>query len=584
MSILLQVKNLKKSYGPHTILDEANFTVQKKQKIAIIGRNGAGKSTLFKIITGKEKADDGETITFDRTAIGYIQQEDNFKNDDTVISYLLRESEKEPWECAKIAAKFELKNNILEEKISNLSGGYQMRVKLTLMLLAGPNLLLLDEPTNYLDLSTMLLLEKFLISYNGSYLIISHDRRFIKNTCDEIIDIENGKAYHYPGPLESYLKFKQEKQIFNENFNKKQEAKRKHLQKFIDRFGAKASKAAQAKSKAKQIARITDIDIENTLSTAIIKIPKATTKKGLCYRIENLTIGYPKKTIAKNINLDIEKGAHIAILGDNGHGKSTLLKNVANTLSPLSGSIKPANNLRVSYYAQHITSELNKNETVEKYLYRSANSQFETEEIFRMAGNFLFTDDDIKKSISILSGGEKARLCLAGMFLSTNDVLILDEPTNHLDFETAEALALALSESNATILFVSHDRTFTNIVADEIIDVNSGEIKRFNGDYYDYLVNIKTSFTEDPSNNNKKADDKKAIKRQIFEDNKNFKKQLNRIETELEKTKQEKQDILKQYEENPMNTSPELKKSLDETIIKINELENEWLITSEKIK
>lgn len=578
MSILLQVKNLQKSYNGQVLLESASFTVAKKQKIAVIGRNGAGKSTLFKIITGQEEKDGGEITINEETRLGYLKQEDDFCADDTVMSYLLRESGQEDWQCAKTAAIFELKNNLLEQKIAALSGGYRMRVKLTLMILKSPNLLLLDEPTNYLDLSTMLLLEKFLQSYQGAYLIISHDRRFIKNVCNEIIDIEYGRAYHFPNRLEPYLKFKKDKIVFAEKFNKKQEAKKKHLQSFIDRFGVKASLAKQAKSKEKQIARIKTIDIENSLSTVSFHIPGADKKKGLAWRLEDLAIGYPGKQVAAGIEINIEKGEHLAVLGDNGQGKSTFLKTLAGELQPSAGTFKPNPNLRIAYYAQHIIETLNPQETVESFLIRSSDKNHTAEDVYRLAGDFLFSLDDIKKPISVLSGGEKARLCLASILLKTNDVLLLDEPTNHLDFETAENLAIALAESNATILFISHDRTFTNIIAEKLLEVKNQTIKTFYGTYEEYIDYLEANFS--PENRLTKvitASEEKLAKREKYKNEKQRKKDLNKIEKKLEALKIEKEMLIKDFEDNPTNPNPEKVVRFKEISEEIIEQENQWL-------
>jgi len=590
MATLLQVNNLKKKYGHQIILDGVSFVVSDKQKIGVIGRNGAGKSTLFKIIMEMEKADTGDVITFDCTHIGYLKQEDDFLKEDTVLSYLIRESGKEEWRCSKIASQFELKNELLNTRIKDLSGGYQMRVKLSLMLLFEPNLLLLDEPTNYLDLSTMLLLENFLKKYNGSYLIISHDRRFIKNTCKEILEIESGKAYSYDGELEDYLKFKKEKLVFSEKYNKKQEAKRRHLQQFVDRFGSKATLASAAKSKEKQIARLKTIDIKNSLSSVVINIPNATTKKGLALRIKKLGIGYRNKAVASDIELDIDRKSHLAVLGDNGQGKSTFLKTIANELDVVDGEFHWAKDLQIAYYAQHIVTMISGDETVESFLERSAGQNRVIEEIYKMAGDFLFSQDDIKKPISVLSGGEKARLCLAGLLLHSNDVLLLDEPTNHLDFETAEALALALANSNTTIFFISHDRTFTNIVANNILEVKDGKIKRFHGNYDDYIYYLKKnsgliSNTEkevvkevDLEYPNEKA--KRIMKR---EEQKVLKKELSRIEKKMEKLKDEKETILAMFASNPTNHSIELNSRLKKIEIEIPELEDQWFEINEKV-
>jgi len=584
MKNLLQVSGLSKSYGPDVIFDEATLNVNAGQKMAVIGRNGAGKSTLFKIITGIEESDSGKIQVFDQTRLGYLKQEDDFLPEDTVMSYLLRMSEEEEWKCAKIASQFELKGDFLDKKISDLSGGFQMRVKLSLMLLFEPNLILLDEPTNYLDLSTVLLLENFLRDYRGAYMIISHDRRFIKETCNEVLDIEHGKAFHYPGPLENYLEFKIEKRSLDEKFNKKQDDRKKHLQQFVDRFGAKASKAAQAKSKTKQIEKLEFIGIKNTLSNVRMKIPEPFSEKGFCWRLEHLEIGYEDKSVASDINLDITRGEHIAILGDNGEGKSTFMRTLAEKLPSLSGVLKPATNLKVGYYAQHVAMEMNPKETVEAYLEKSSDHSHTIEEIYKMASNFLFKDEDIKKPISILSGGEKSRLALAGLLLNRFDVLLLDEPTNHLDFETAEILAFALAESKVTVLFITHDRTFVSILADRIIEVGGGDVKHFYGDFENYIGTLQHNKKEETESEKEFASLEKDKRREAFIVNKALKQQIKRLETQLKTLKNERDKIMKKFEDHPNDPNSSLVGKLQILEEQIPDLEEEWLEVSEKLQ
>ncbi|PLX28141.1 ABC transporter [Candidatus Parcubacteria bacterium] len=578
MSVLLQVQNIKKSFAGQAVLDEVSFCIGERQKIALIGRNGAGKSTLMLIINRITKADEGEVIISEGTRLGIIEQEDDFLEDETVLEYLLRKSDKEAWQCAKTASIFNLKNERLEMKVLELSGGFQMRVKLTAMLLSDPNLLLLDEPTNYLDLSTMLLLENFLISYKGACLIISHDRRFIKNVCKEVVDIERGKAYHFPGRLEAYLAFKREKLEEVQKINKKLGKKKAKLQKFIDRFGAKASKAKQAKSKEKQMKRIEMIAIENSLKIANIKIPEATNRKGFAYRNLGLEIGYKDKSVASDIEVEISRGEHLALLGDNGEGKSTYLKTLAVRLDPIAGKIRLSKNLRIAYYAQHISRELNGQETVERYLERKAGNLFRIEQVMKMAGDFLFSSQDLKKPISVLSGGEKARLCLAGIFLQENDILLLDEPTNHLDFETAESLALALAESNATVIFTSHDRTFTSIVSEGVLEVKKGRIKRLYGDYIEYLERLLDELKIKKTEEKKKEENKKKEERKaIYEKSKKNARQMQRIEKNLEDLKKEKDELIGFFLENPTSIDLEKQNRLKELEQIIIDMESEWM-------
>jgi ATP-binding cassette, subfamily F, member 3 len=497
MKVLLQVSGLHKSFGPVVILDDATVSFCENQKIGVIGRNGAGKSTLCKIITGHEEADAGEVNKSTDLRLSYLEQHDPFKMDETVIEFLMRYSGKEDWECGKVAGKFQLKNKILNTKIGGLSGGYRTRVKLTSMLLRDPNFLILDEPTNYLDLKTLILLENFLQDYDGAFLIVSHDREFLKKTCEHTLEIENGNATLYPGTVEEYLIFKEEQKEQALSSNKNIEAKKKQLQEFVDRFRAKASKASQAKSKMKQIEKLKTIEVGHPLSNVHIRIPAVERRNGIALRCNDLVIGYPEKRVADRINIEIHQGQHVAVLGDNGQGKTTFLRTLAEDLTPLGGEFKWGYGLKIAYYAQHVFSTLHPENDVFTHMYSMAAPDVTRQEILNLAGSFLFKGDDVKKKVSVLSGGERARLCLAGLLLTKSQVLLLDEPTNHLDFETVEALGKALKTFAGTLFFISHDRTFVNLVATEIIEVNNGAVVRYPGNYEDYVYHLENNVTEE---------------------------------------------------------------------------------------
>lgn len=583
MTLLLQIENISKKYGHKVLFENASFTVYEKQKIGVIGRNGAGKSTLFRLILSQESPDSGNIRILDSTYIGNIEQEDSFLANDTILSYLERKSDTPEWECAKLASEFQFVNSDLQKKVTSFSGGYQMRIKLMAMLLQKPNLLLLDEPTNYLDLQTLLLLEDFLKQYKGAYLIISHDRRFLENTCEETLEIENGKITHFPNKLSFYLEHKALKQETLENYNKKQEKKRKHLQKFVDRFRYQASKATQAQSKIKQIEKIQFAELEATLPTVRIKSPQTENTKGMAFRMDDLVIGYPDKKVAQNINIEIAKGQHIAILGNNGQGKSTFIKTLLGHISPLDGVLKVNPNMKIGYYDQHITSSLDKEQTVEQFLYNAYGNNSNPEEIFKMAGNFLFQDEDIKKTISMLSGGEKSRLCIAGLLLQKYDVLVFDEPTNHLDFQTAENLAHALKDSNLTLLFISHDRTFTNILADFLIEVNNNTVKRRHTSYSEYLSDLKEQTLFQPAKKVKKDPQKKEEKKQHYQEKKDLKKLLIKTEKHLEILKNEKKNIHEFFLKNPESLDTKKLKRLKEIPEEIEKIEHQWLDIYTKI-
>ena len=490
MPAILQLKDIHKSFGAHVIFDDAGVALNSEQKAGFIGRNGAGKSTLCKIIIGQEPADSGKVIRSADLRLSYLEQHDPFAPSETVLAFLARYTGQEPWRCGEVAARFQLKNELLETPVKSLSGGYQTRVKLTAMLLNDPNFLILDEPSNYLDLKTLILLEEFLQDFEGGFLIVSHDREFLKKTCDHTLEAENGRLALYPGTVEEYLTFKQEQRAQAISTNETIESKRKQLQAFVDRFRAKASKAGQARSKMKQIEKLKTLDLAEAQSTVQIKIPAVQPRNGVAFRCKDLAIGYPEKLVAKGIRVDVDHGAHVAVLGDNGQGKTTFLRTIAGDLAPKGGSFRWGFNCEVAYYAQHVVAGLDRTQDVFTHLESRAARSVTRQELLMMAGCFLFKGNDVKKSVSVLSGGECARLCLAGLLLMKSSVLLLDEPTNHLDFETVEALGAALRQFQGTVFFISHDRTFVNMMATQILEVRNGSVAQYPGSYSDYVYHL----------------------------------------------------------------------------------------------
>lgn len=586
MATLLTIEKLNKSYHQQALFKDADLAIHSKQKIGVIGRNGAGKSTLFRMIVGQETQDSGIIAIQPITRLGYLEQHEQINPDESVMEFLERTTGKENWQCAKVAGKFEIKNELLNAKLSSLSGGYQMRIRLSSMLLKEPNLFLLDEPTNYLDVHTQLLLEKFLRDYSESFLIISHDREFLKRTCEQTLEIEQGNLTIFPRPIDEYLAYKEERLAFAKLYNKKIEREQRHLQDFVDKFRYKASKASQAQSKLKAIEKLQILDIQSPLVTVRIKIPNIETKKGLLFRSEKLAIGYPNKTIAENITLDIDRGEHVAILGDNGQGKTTFLKTLAGELSSIGGKFKWAVDSTFAYYAQHVPNALDPEQKVWSHLRTNAPSDINNEEILKMAGNFLFRDSDLEKDISVLSGGEKARLCLASILLSKSKVLLLDEPTNHLDFETVEALGLALEEFNGTVLFISHNRTFVNSIATMIIEVKNGEVRRYPGTYEEYIYNLEQSIGPQPTEEiikikPAKTDDEK---KQRYEDIKTEKKKLKKIEDDIFDLEKEKARLLRKQAKDPQAFSLDDYRHLGDLDKETKTKEDEWLKIQEDIQ
>ncbi len=597
MSSILQIKGICKSYGARMILDDATAAFTRGQKIGVIGRNGAGKSTLLRIITGQEEADKGTISRSSELRLSYLEQHDPYKLDETVIDFLERYTGEEGWRCAEMAGRFQIKDDRLYMTLSQLSGGYRTRVKLTAMLIKEPNFLILDEPTNYLDLSTLILLENFLLDFKGGFLVVSHDREFLKRTCDQTLEVENGQLSLYPGGIEEYFEFKAESERHKLAHNKAVEKKREQLQEFVDRFRARASTASRAQSKLKQMQKLTTIEIGTELPTVKIRIPQVERKGGVALAAKELEVGYPDKCVASGINLEMERGERIAVLGDNGQGKTTFLRTIASDLPPRGGSWQWGTGLQVAYYAQHVFTALDAREEVVEFLTRTAARGVTTQDILNMAGCFLFTGNDVRKKVGVLSGGERARLVLAGLLLSGFHVLILDEPTNHLDFETVESLAHALKDFAGTVFFTCHDRTFVNLVATSILDVKNGRIARYPGtyeEYVDFLERMARQSNEHgeedfqegtPEDSAKKTAAAEQKEKELADEQKKLakeeavqlKKQLDKLEGRKNHYGMERDKLLKQLEENPLNFSKERNQKIKEFTCQIEDTQKDWL-------
>ncbi len=505
MSVLLQLNKGEKSYGDQLLLDDADVTLYENVKVGFVGRNGAGKSTLLRVLLGNEELDSGEVIRSPNLNVGYLRQHDPFQPGESALDFLMRDSEQPDWKCGAIAGQFELKGAYLEGPISALSGGWQTRVKLASLLLHEPNLLLLDEPTNFLDLRTQILLEHFLRNFNQACLIVSHDRSFLGQTCTHTLELARGKLTMYPGPIEDYLEHREERREHDERINAAVEAKQKQLKRFIDKNRANASTASQAKSKSKQLERLQTIDIEADEAIAHIRCPRVEPRQGPAVRCENVSIGYPDHTVAKEITLEIEHGERAAIVGDNGQGKTTLLRSLVDSLDPLEGNVKWGFGCEIGVYAQHVYSSLPPDQTVLDYLDYQAKPGTTTQEILAAAGSMLFRGGHTKKKISVLSGGERARLCMAGILLGTYNILILDEPGNHLDVETIESLTSALKKYEGTVIFTSHDRHFMQSLATSVIEVRDGHVRNYGGDYEAYVYAVNKEIDEGERERNAKG-------------------------------------------------------------------------------
>ncbi len=588
MAIVLQLQGVEKAFGPRRLFSAATVSIAEGQRVGFVGANGAGKTTLLRMILGQEGIDGGQVVFHPTARLGYLEQHERIPAEERVLDYLVRVSGREPWECAKAAAAFALTPNDLERPFGDFSGGYQMRVRLSGVFVREPNLLLLDEPTNYLDLQTVLLLEEVLRQYRGALLLVSHDREFLKNVCTHTLELEHGKLNLFPGEIEAYLADKEEKLEAARRYNKKIQAQRAHLQSFVDRF--RASKAVQAQSKMKQLARLQTIEIAHSLRTVRIQLPPPVVlRKGTALTCRDLAVGYGERRVLGAINFEIDRGDHVVILGENGQGKTTLLKTLAGDLPPLAGLAKWGHNLRVGYYAQHVPQMLPKHGSAGDYL-RQVAGEVLPEDLLRMAGNFLFSKDDLDKPISVLSGGERARLCLAGICLGRYDILILDEPTNHLDFDTVEALAEALQEFPGTIFFVSHSRTFVAQVATTILEIRDGTLRRYPYPYDIYVHELKThekleieEIVAEEERNQGEAPYVRC-KTDVYHDLQKEKRVLERLEKEMATLVRERETIFRAYAEQPLLqdvTRAKRLKTIEEASLAA---ESQWFATHDRME
>ena len=600
MAVLIQIRDAHKSYGDQILLDSAEATLIDDVKVGFIGRNGAGKSTLLRILLGDEELDSGEIIRHPGLRLGYLRQHDPFRPDESALDFLMRDSKQPDWKCGEVAGQFELKGAYLEGPVSKLSGGWQTRVKLAALLLHEPNLLLLDEPTNFLDLRTQILLEHFLRGFRQACLIVSHDRTFLEATCTHTLDISLGKLTMYPGKIDAFLEFDRDRREHDVRVNATIVAKQKQLKRFIDKNRAGANTASQARSKQKQLDRLQTTEIAADEAIAHIRAPVVEPRQGAAVRCTGLNVGYvledgEKLVVAKEIDLEIEHGSRTAIVGDNGQGKTTFLRTLVGSLDVLDGEVRWGHHCNIGTYAQHVYSSLPKDKTVLDYLEYNATADTTYQHILALAGALLFRDEHVKKKISVLSGGERARLCLAGLLLSTHNILVLDEPGNHLDVETAEALAQALLIYKGTVIFTAHDRYFMRRVATSVIEVRDGRARNYLGDYDSYVYSMNKEIDEGERELNAKrqvtalerrpgSKPSKDEGRATQQDHRKLRKEIGNLERKIARLDDESREISAQLLQ---ETNPDKAMKLHDASVEIKkelaEVEERWLELQELV-
>ena len=585
MPVVLSLQDAHKRYGPQILLDGASCALADDQKVGLIGRNGAGKSTLCRVLLGDEELDSGELVRSKKLRLGYLRQHDPFQDGETVAQFLMRDSAQPDWRCGQVAWRFALGDEMFHRPVRELSGGWQTRVKLAALLLHDPNLLILDEPTNFLDLRTQMLLEHFLKDFKAGILVVSHDRDFLKKTCEHTLELSRGDLTMYPGDVDSYLENLEERREHDRRLNAATATKRKQLEQFIASNRANANTASQARNKAKQLEKLEYVEVRGEEATVQFSFPRVEPRRGPALRTDNLAIGYPDRTVANDIHVEVEHGSRVGVVGDNGQGKTTFLRTVCESLKPISGAMKWGFGCEVGVYAQHVYTTLREDQTVLDYLDYQAAPGTNNQQIKDVAGSFLFSGEAAEKKVKVLSGGERARLVMAGLLLQKHNVLILDEPGNHLDVETIQALANALKRYEGTVVFTSHDRHFMREVASAVIEVREGRVVSFPASYDDYVYRVQQEIDAGlRSEGAAKASDQPTSGKSRGKADRDAQKRLKSVERKIAKLDDEKNGLNEKF----LNlTDPTEIKALQQRLAElgteIETLEAEWLELSEEV-
>jgi len=485
---MLTLSQVTKSFGGRVLFEDAALQVNAGDRIGLIGPNGAGKSTLFSLLLRNDEPDEGQVTLQRGTRVGFLPQETAAVSDETVMELAAgHEADGRAEAMAKrILAGLAFREADFHRPLRELSGGWIMRAHLARLLVEEPDLLLLDEPTNHLDLETLGWFQNHLVGYPGAILTISHDREFLNLICRGIVEIRHRKLIRYQGNYDACLdqkKAREEQQLAAYRNQQKEIA---HLEDFINRFRAKASKAAQAQDRIKQLARMVRIEApESDEATVSFRFPQPPRGGQRVIALEGIRQSYGEKVIYEDLNLEIEKGQRTVLVGPNGAGKSTLLKILGGQLELQAGTRTPGHNCGIGYFAQHRTDGLNTKRSVLDEVQSIARPVPE-QAARTVLGAFLFRGDDVFKPIGVLSGGEKSRVALVKLLLDPPNFLLLDEPTTHLDMPSIDALIRALQPYEGTIFFVSHDVHFIRAIATSVIHVQAGKLTPYAGDY-DYF-------------------------------------------------------------------------------------------------
>jgi ATP-binding cassette, subfamily F, member 3 len=572
---MLTISGISKAYGGRVLFEDVTLQVNREDRIGLVGPNGAGKSTLFSLILGEEQSDAGEIIRERNITVGYLPQESAPASDETVVELAtsitpdfikLRRIIK-AWEAdhpieaqhseeihddihdrynelngyrieakaKQILAGLSFREKDFDRPAREMSGGWVMRAHLARLLTQEPDLLMLDEPTNHLDLEALLWFQGYLQSYPGAILVISHDREFLNSLVGSIVEIRQSKLVRYRGNYDEFLVQREaaEQQLLSAYKNQQREIA--HMMDFVNRFRAKASKAAQAQSKLKAVERMEKIEapLEDNAKVKF-SFPQPQRSGQRVIALKKVHYAYGENVVYHGMDFEAERGQRTVLVGPNGAGKSTLLKLLGGVLQPQAGTRELGHNAKAGYYSQYRVEMLDPGRTVLEEALDTP--QRVTEQFVRtLLGSFLFRGDDVFKKVSVLSGGEKSRLALVKLLLDPPNLLLMDEPTTHLDMSSIDALLYALDQFEGTLIFISHDVYFIRALAEHVIHVNAGQLTPYAGDYQYYLDKTKAVSAREALTAGAKSEAKKIEVRPTVD-----RKEQKRLEAEQRQSRSNK--------------------------------------------
>ena len=634
--IILQANKIERSFAGEVLFDNISLQVDERDRIALVGKNGAGKSTLLQILVGEEDPTSGEINKKRDLSLSYLAQDSRFESSNTIYDEMLhvfddlrktektlRQMELEMGEktgadleklmqdydrlseefrqaggftyeadIRAILNGFKFDESMWQMKIEELSGGQNTRLALAKMLLEKPNLLVLDEPTNHLDIETIAWLENYLVNYSGALLIVSHDRYFLDKVATITLDLTKHSLDRYVGNYSSFVEQKEQKLLTEAKNYEKQQKEIAALEDFVNRNLVRASTTKRAQSRRKQLEKMERLDkLEAGSKSAHMTFHSDKTSGNVVLTVEEAAVGYDDQILSEPINLDIRKMNAVAIVGPNGIGKSTLIKSIVGQIPFIKGEARFGANVEVGYYDQ-TQSKLTPHNSVLDELWNDFKLTPEVE-IRNRLGAFLFSGDDVKKTVGMLSGGERARLLLAKLSMENNNFLILDEPTNHLDIDSKEVLENALIDFDGTLLFVSHDRYFINRVATQVLELSEEGSTLYLGDYDYYLEKkaelealaaaqaeaVPVSSTEEGTSNDY------HLQKQNQKELRKITRRIEQLEAEMEELDQKIQEISEtMHSTNDAADLVQLQSELDQLTVQQEAVMEEWAELSEQVE